>query len=90
MYSTGYTATGLVVGLIQRLPIFVGALFGLAIMTTWTLNVGPNDGWMGLWLLFEAAPGFLLGGVIGIVFYHVTKRRTGKSLADEDQDAPPE
>jgi hypothetical protein len=71
VFTTGLTITGLAVGTIQRLPLFVGAVIGLLAMSAWALVVGPRDGWIIVVLFFWGVSGLVCGLLIGCLFWIV-------------------
>jgi hypothetical protein len=79
MYTTGFAATGFVVGIVQRSPVLVGAIAGSVIMSTWVYIVGPHDGWIVMWMIFIGGSGLVWGSVIGMIV-HFLPKVGGKSV----------
>lgn len=71
VYTTGFAFTGLVVGMIQILPVLTGTMFGFLSLSTWAFIVGPKDGWMGLWITIFGGSGLVWGALIGGIYWYV-------------------
>lgn len=71
VFISGFTLTGTVIGLVQRLPMLIGPFVGTLVLTAWALAVGSSDGWIVIWVIMFGGSGLFWGFVIGLFFWLV-------------------
>jgi hypothetical protein len=75
-----FVATGLVVGIVRRLPLLVGPVLAPVGLIAVAIAFGPRDGWIILVIEVFGIVGVLGGSVIGVAFWlttEVVRRRRG-------------
>jgi hypothetical protein len=96
VFSTAFSATGIVVGAYQQNSVRVGTISGLIFMSIWAVvcNIGGDlcernpwaiDPWIVIWLPIFGGLGVTGGGIIGMIFSRIRKFK-GK-LASDEKDA---